>query len=71
MDSVCFAASVSEKHVGYRMSSASPPGRTELQPIWPLAVGARNLIRKHEDPETPERIFILFSFGPQVEQVIN
>lgn len=53
------------------MSSAPTLVRIEFQPIWPLAASARNFIRKHEDLETPERIFILFSFGLQVEQVMN
>lgn len=55
-----------KKYVGYRMSGTSTQVR-----IWTLAVGARNLIRKHEDLEVPERIFILFLFGLQVKQIIN
>lgn len=67
----CCISKCQKKYVGYRMSGASTAVRIEFQPIWPLAVGARNLSRKREDLETPERIFILFSFGPHTEQVIN
>lgn len=53
------------------MSGTSRPVKIELQPIWPLAAGAINFIRKHEDLETPKKIVILFSFGVQMKQVIN
>lgn len=47
------------------------PVKIEFQPIWPLALSAKNFIRTYEDLVTPERICILFSFGLQVGQVIN